>query len=417
MRISKKATMGISLALGTMLFATTAFAEIASSNGYEQVKDALKISAEDCSSKFDNYTISTSFAIKDGENIISQDDEIIKYDNVKYQQETTGSNIRGDLKTETYFYRDKNEVINYYSDQGVYYQTNYPIEIKEEMLFRNPFKESGVSDIEKIVDALVGNLKDYAVVDQKPDGSKEISGSISEAQIPAIVNAVVSYGVKNMFANEYSGQPSKFPKITDDIYVKEIKANAIVDKDGIIQNAIGTGIISGKDKQGNVHELNFELLGKLTDINTTTVNKPDLTGKNVETITQSEEQYSNTLTNTDMYLGTYKNDIVIVKDNKFQKIGERIVDITNIEDKTINGRYHEEYFNGYEEYSKSKVDFNFSASNGNMEKGDGYFEIEDTNGNIKAGNVFINRNSSSIYFTINDNNYNNNNGQLNRVFN
>jgi len=422
MRISKKATMGICLALGTMLFTTTAFAEITSSNGYEQVKDALKTSAENCSSKFDNYTIGTSIAIKDGGNVLSQNDSTIKYDNKNYQQETTASITSGDQKSENYFFRDKNGYINYDSTQGIYNQINFEGENKDNVLFGNPFKESGVADIEKIVDALVGNLKDYAIVNQNADGSKEISGSISEAQIPAIINAVVSYEIKNQFANQianqYSVQSSKFPKITDDIYVKEIKANVIVDKDGTIQNAVGTGIISGKDEQGNLHELNFEILGKLTDINSTSVNKPDLTGKKVETSTQGKDQYSYELPNTEMYIGTYKNDIVIEKDNKFQKIGERIVDITQIDDKTITGRYHDEYIKGYDEYSKDAVDVNFNAIVGEPEKNSATFNNEDTNGNIKSGNIFINTNSAIIYFSIDNikENYNNN-AQFNKVFN
>ena len=421
MRISKKGTMAICLALGTMLFTTTAFAEITTSNGYEQVKDTLKASAENCSSKFDNYTIGTSIAIKDGGNVLYQNDSTIKYDNKNYKQETTASITIEDQKSDNYFYRDKNGYINYDSTQGVYRQMNFEDENKDNVLFGNPFKESGVADVEKIVDALVGNLKDYAIVNQNADGSKEISGSISEAQIPAIINAVVSYEVKNQFANQfaygYSGQVSKFPKITDDIYVKEIKANVIVDKDGIIQNAVGTGIISGKDEQGSIHELNFEILGKLTDINSTSVNKPDLTGKKVETNTE-EEPYRNEITNTEMYIGTYKNDIVIEKDNKFQKIGERIVDITQIDDKAITGRYHDEYNKGYEEYSKDAVDINFSANLEEEQKNSARFINEDTNANNKSGNIYINPNSSSIYFYIdNTKNINNNNGQFDRVFN
>ena len=415
MKISKKAIMGICLALGTMLFTTTAFAEITTSNGYEQVKDALKTSAENCSSKFDNYTISTSLAIKDGGDLVSQNDSTIKYDNINYQQETIGSNISGNQKNESYFFRDKNGYINYDSNQGTYYHTNFASEQKNDFLFENPFKQSGVSDIEKIIDALVGNLKDYAIVNQNPDGSKEISGSISEAQIPAIVNAVVSYKVKNQFANQYSDKSSEVPRITDDIYVKEIKANAIVDKDGIIQNAMGVGIISGKDEQGNLHELNFEILGKLTDVNSTSVNKPDLAGKKVETYTE-EEQSTNELTNTEMYLGTYKNNIVIKKDNKFQKIGERIIDITQIDNETITGRYHEEYITGYDENSKEAVDFNFSAKFEDEHKYSAKFESQDTKGNIKSGTIFTNSKFPSVGFCI-DGLQGDDTGHFDRFFN
>jgi hypothetical protein len=416
MRISKKATMGICLALGTILFTTTAFAEITASNGYEQAKDALKISAENCSSRYDNFTITTSFAIKDGDNLLLQNDTTDKYDNLKYQQETTALQTIGEMKRENYSFREKNEYINYDSSQEIYYKSINPNGNNEDTIFRNPFKEGGLSDIEKIIDALVGNLKDYAVVEQKPDGSKEISGSISEAQIPAVVNALVSYQVKNKFVNSYSSVSPKFPQIKEDIYVKEIKANAIVDKDGVIQNLIGTGIISGKDEQGNIHQLSFELLSKLTDINSTTVNKPDLTGKKVETNTKGEEEDKTILINPELYLGTYKKDIVIQKDNKFQKIGERIVDITQINDKAIAGRYHEEYINGYDEYSKSAVDFNFNVPQQSKVKPYGEFRSQDTKEKNVTGSISIVPDTASIYFTI----YNIDNkgsSEFHRVFN
>ena len=108
------------------------------------------------------------------------------------------------------------------------------------------------------------------------------------------------------------------------IYVKEIKGNMTLNKDGLIESAMGTGLLSGKDRQGKEHNLTFELLVKISDINKTVVNKPDLTGKKVETCVQKDY---NKISKPEMYIGAYKNDIVMEKDGKFQKIGERIVDI------------------------------------------------------------------------------------------
>lgn len=416
MKVNKKKVMGISIALGVMMFTTTAFAEITSSNGYEQLKDALKQSAENCSSKFDSFTFTTSLAIKDGGELLSEENGNSKYDNKEDSFESNGTQTYGNKKYEYYSYRDNKGLISYNSTEGVYYQTKYTDEMKDNILFVNPFKESKSSDIEKIVDALVGNLKDYAVVNQKSDGSKEISGSISEAQIPAFVNAVVSYAVKNEFSNQYQNEQYRFPKVDDDIYVKKIDVNVTVGKDGVIQSVIGTGTISGKDEKGKVHELTIELLGKLTDINSTSVKKPDLTGKNVETSTEDNSNQER-LRNPEMYLGTYKSDIVIEKDNKFQKIGERIVDITQIDKKWITGRYHEEFNTGYEEYSKSGIDLNFHTCFSDKNFNTAEFQSTDTKGKIKSGSIIINRGMSNIYFSIDDSNIKYNNNDFNRVFN
>lgn len=414
MKLRKKTIMGVSLVLGMMLFTTTTFAEITSSNGYQQIKDALKLSAENCTSKFNNYTISTSFAIKDGETLVFQDDQNNKYDNINCKQELAESISDGNQKIENYNYSDKNGTVNYDSTQGVYHQIKYQSENIDQTKMNNQFKESGESDIEKIIDALVGNLKDYAVVEQKSDGSKEISGSISESQIPAIVNAVVSYGVKYKVYDRYPNQLKKLPDITNDVYVKEIKVSVIVDKDGIIQNMVGTGIIEGKDEQSNVHEMTFDVFGKLSDINSTSINQIDLTGKKVVSKTQQSDTQE--LEKPEMYLGTYKNDIVIEEDNEFKKIGEKSIVITQIDNKTISGRYHEEYIKGYEQYSKDAEDYNFNASF--MQNSNTYaeFENKDIKGNSISGYISINPGMADIYFGI-KNTTANDSSQFNRVYN
>ena len=46
MKLKKKAIMIMSFSLGTLLFATTALAEVTSKSGYDQVKDAMKFTRE-----------------------------------------------------------------------------------------------------------------------------------------------------------------------------------------------------------------------------------------------------------------------------------------------------------------------------------------------------------------------------------
>jgi len=169
------------------------------------------------------------------------------------------------VKRESYSYSDKNVNIHKSSDQNVYYINEYtsPREVGS---FKNPFKEEEASDVEKIADALVGNLKDYVIVNENSDGSKVLSGSLNESQIPAIINAFVSLQSKNEFGRNNNNE-NNMPKITKDIFVKEITGKAVVNKDGLIENILGTGELSGKDDSGKEHILSFELSGKLSDIN------------------------------------------------------------------------------------------------------------------------------------------------------
>ncbi|NNU78008.1 hypothetical protein [Clostridium estertheticum] len=410
MKLNKKTAVIVSFALGSVMFATTAMAQVLTKSGYDELKDSVKYTAESATTKLTSYTTDMSVILKDNGNVVYSDDSISKVDVSKGAKETVTKGIDGLKKTEGYTYSDINGAIYKDSSKNIYNITEFtsPHKITNS---QNPFKEERATDMEKIADAVVGNLKDAVVVTQNPDGSKTLSGSLSEAQIPAVINAVVSLESKSVFGNN-SNNPnneSTIPKITSDVFVKEVKGNMVTTKDGLIQTVLGTGVVSGKDAKGVEHKLTFELLAKMTDVNTTKVNKPDLTGKKVE---KNVEQDHSKLTNPEKYLGKYKTDILIEKDTKFVKIGERIVDITALDNKGVSGRYHEEYAKGFEEYAVDKKDFKFNS----------IFEKDQFNGNVKApnftGNISIDQGSASIYFNQNENNSGTliSNGNYSKVF-
>jgi len=413
MKLKKNTAMILSFALGTTMFATTAMAEVISKNGYDQLKDSLKYTAESCTTKLSNYTMDISFVIKDNGTVIYSESSLNKYDVSKQAMENVNSRLENSTKTEQYYYADKNCNINRDDKQNIYYVTEYttPHEVKS---FTNPFKEKEAGDVERIADALVGNLKDSVVVNQNPDGSKQLSGSLSESQIPSLINAVVSLQSRNAFGNG-SNNESNMPKITKDIFVKEVKGNMIVNKDGLIESILGTGVISGKDESGKDHNLTFELLAKMFNVNSTTIKKPDLSGNKVEKTI--EKDYSK-LSNHEKYIGKYKTDILIEKYGKFQKIGERFVDITQIDSNSVSGRYYEEYTKGYEDYGTNKKDFKFDSK---FEKDhpNGSFNATSSSGDSVKGNISIEVYSAKIYFNMGENRRGNLifDDQYSRVFN
>jgi len=400
LKIKKKSAMVVSFALGSILFASTAFAEVNSKSGYAQLKDALKYTAENCSSKLLSYTVDLSVVIKDNGNVVSSDNEVIKYDVPKSAMENKSTRINEGKTTENYIYSDKDGSTTFNSEQNMYY-VNKLGKPNLGVNYKNPFKEKRVTDIEKIADAVVGNLKDSVVVTQSTDGTKQMSGTVSEAQIPSVANALVSYIFKTSFGNynNNNGNPqtaSTMSKIQDDIYVKEIKGNMSLNKDGLIEKAMGTGLLYGKDKDGKEHKLTFELLVKIGNVNKTVFSKPDLTGKKAQTYEQKDY---NKIAKPEMYLGTYRNDIVIEKDSKFQKIGERIVEITSLDNKKVAGRYHEEYLKGNEAYSSKAKDFKFDTKFENQFNAN---IITDTKGNKVNGNMSIDQFSATISFNVNE---------------
>ena len=389
MKVKKKTAMLLSFTLGTLLLATTALADIVNKSGYDQLKDALKVTAQQSTEKFNSFTMDGSMVMKDNGKTLMNDNVILKFDRSKSASESlsSGENLRGD-KNNSQSYTDKTTFINVRNGDPIYYVTEFTKERKEE-LFPNPFKGNSADDIEKIADAVVGSLKDHVVVTENPDGSKALAGSLDEVQIPSLVNAVASFQLKQQF----NGNQDNLPHLTKDIFVKEVKGTAKINKDGVMESILGTAVLSGKDDQGTVHDVTVEILAKLSEINSTTVTKPDLTGKKVVKNIENRNSGSE-ITNPEKFVGKFKNNILIEKDGKFVKVGERFIDITQIDNKTVVGRYYEVYKPGFKEYAATKRDFKIDAKKSEQKNSSGF---DYTTESGSKGNFFINEHDGKIY--------------------
>lgn len=401
MKFKKKTAMLVSFTLGTLLVATTALADIANKSGYDQLKDSLKVTAEQTNEKFASYTMDFSMALKDNGKTMMTENETQKYDRSKEASEniSSGESLRGD-KHNSQNYSDKTTNIRVSESDPTYYVTDFTQESRGEDFsnaFPNLFKEDQAADIEKIADAIVGSLKDHVVVTENVDGSKGLKGSLSGVQIPSLVNAVASYTLKQEFNN--ANQDNKMPHLTKDVVVKEIKGTAKVNKDGVMESILGTAMLSGKDDKGTVHDVTVEVLAKLSGINSTKVTKPDLTGKKVVTNVARNEKSVFEISNPEKFVGKFSNDILIEKDNKFVKVGERFIDITQFDNKTIAGKYYEVYKPGFEEYATTQSNFKFTGQNPD-EKSRTDFAITTESGS--KGNLYPNQSAGKIQFNLNN---------------
>jgi len=408
--MKKETALLVSFTLGALLFATTALADIATKSGYEQLKDGIKKTSENCSVNFNSFTLDYSLALKDNGETLMSANEVHKFDrsmNAEENLSETKSVVQRD-NLENYSYSDENMNIRKSSNDDTYYVTEYTQEQDRSDFFTDPFQEEEAKDVEKIMDALVGSLKDHVIVNENADGSKEISGSLSEIQIPALVNAVASFQMKKMFSGDQDG----LPKLTEDIFVKEVNGTASINQDGIMESILGTFILSGKDSNGQLHELSAEILVKIMDVNSTIVTKPDLTGKKIEKNTVDTKDSRAGISNPEKFVGKYKNDILIEKDNKYVKVGERILDISQMDKEKVVGRYHEEYKDGFEQYADNAIDFNFEAQFANeTDESDGKyidpssaeFEYVSQSGVKVTGNqIYFQEYNGKINFNMNN---------------
>lgn len=409
MKLSKKAMTVLSFTLGTSIFVSTAFADALIGSGYDQLKDSAKYTAAQMEKGLNNFTIEMLYSVKDNGQTLVQGSNKTKVNSVEQANEDNSTTQYPSGKsTSTYSYSDKNRSVWKNSVEDQYYVTEFPEGLDRNNQFKSPFNEQGAPEVEKIFDALVGNLKDYVQVEESSEGGKVFSGSLSEAQVPAIVNAVSSFGMKQILVNEgpYQGEAS-VPHIESDIYIKKVTGTAVVNKEGLLESVTGDVVLSGKDKNGVQHDLSMNAVFKLSDVGTTKITLPDLTGAKVEKVNRGDYGF------TGKYVGTYKSEIVIEKNGQFVKVGERILEITSVDQGKVTGQYSETVKPGFEadytvmngftfEFDPSAADhsnsFTFTNSKGESE-----------NGNLHPGSpgkVYLNLSHPQPYYD----------GQFNRVF-
>lgn len=359
MRRNKKVMMLLSFCLGAAIFITTAFADVVSKTGYDQLKDAIKYTAGSLSKDYDSFTMQAEYLLKDNDKTLVSTTATAKYDVANDRRDdVTTTEFANGKKESRYVYWDRKCHITYNVEEDKYYVNEYAKEQEDVAKIDNPFEEERVQDFEKIFDALVGNLKEHVIVEENSDGSKEFSGSISDSQIPALVNAVSAYFFKQTVVGPNGSYGLDIPQLVDDVFVKKVSGRASTNKDGLMENLFATVILSGKDKDGVVHDLTVEAIMKLININSTEITKPDLEGKEVA---KSKIQNSVDKFITNKFLGKWKNDIVIEENDTFKKIGERTIEITSIDDKFVYGKYSESYKEEYADYESNKKEFEFKA--------------------------------------------------------
>ncbi|GGG22221.1 hypothetical protein [Paenibacillus abyssi] len=422
MKLSKKAVTALSFTIGACVFISTAFADMALGSGYDQLKGSIKNTAAQMEKGLNNYTIETLITLKDNGQTMVQTSTLEKIDNEKQASErsTTTQQTNGETRT-NYSYTDQKFSVWKSGEEDKYYVMEYPVDSSRENWnrFDNPFNQSGAAEIEKIVDALVGGLKDYVQVEERPEGGRAYSGSLSEAQVPAAVNAVSSFGIKQLISDQSRMErDSKLPQMESDIFVKKVSGTAVENNAGLLEKMTGDVTLSGIDKSGAQHDITLNVVLKLSDIGNTQVAMPDLTGANIEKVSQSGGFSSK-------HVGTYQNNIVIEKDGEFVKIGERILEITSVENKKVTGKYYETVKPGFEAEYPNAYNFSFEYTPDNSNPMS-FFTYTNAQGEQENGQIHPN-DLGMLYLDLNveimdEHSYRSNvdiqyfNGEFNRVF-
>lgn len=293
----KLAMMGLGVAVGSMMLVTSVYAGVGDAPGYETFKSAVKQTAT-----VHNVTRQVNVNLQDnGAQLLSVKSTIKSSgENQAGSAEVTVNN--GTNEQTIHFYNQEGKQIIKTGDSDVY-------KVLEGKGMGGKFKEyeaaghtpdpQVVSEVENVVDALVGNLKNYVTMDEAAGNTKEIHFKLSGSQISPVVNTIGSLAIKHgAMENSQRPMPSKadtlgidvttlknsLPQLTSDIKMDEVEINASVDSDNHITNQTAQIHISGKDAEGTAHNVVLSVDMTLSSLNSTTPDTVDLTGKQLETV-------------------------------------------------------------------------------------------------------------------------------------
>lgn len=277
--------MTTSLAVGGILLFGTALANASQLSGYETYKQSI-LSIKDLK----NGTAIIKASVYDNGSDLLDVSSNVKI-NLNANTLSEATTIKSGSTTQTSsIYRQDGKTIQKSSDSDVY-------TVRENMhKNNNELKKTESPEltkaVETLVDTLVGNMQNDVVVTENNDGTKKVAINIKENEVTPLINAATSVvavsSTNPAFHNEKLGKfdlKSIFPQLVSDVKIKSIDVNGDINKDNVIKDQIAKVVISGSDAQGKNHEITININVDLSNINSTTPDTVDLTGKQVKTIT------------------------------------------------------------------------------------------------------------------------------------
>ncbi|MFS0553394.1 hypothetical protein [Brevibacillus sp. 179-C9.3 HS] len=146
----------------------------------------------------------------------------------------------------------------------------------------------------KLFATLFGDIGKESTVENLADGGKRTSLQLSEEQIPVFVQAAgpIIYDKLAEHSQEESSAENhlsvKLPRLQEDFQVEQVSLNATINKNNQIEQQSALVHLSGTDESGKEHKLQLSVDIRLSDLGTTTPDRIDLTGKQVEKVSRED---------------------------------------------------------------------------------------------------------------------------------
>jgi hypothetical protein len=263
------AVIGVS---GTLLLGSV-YSISANTSGYDLYKSALKQTHT-----ADSATVSMKLNVEDNQKSIISAESIFESDSVN---EVNAISTRLSNETET-------SNMNMYNQDGNWFVMKDGLDTVYKMETSNSPHHSNTAelqdDVENLIDVMTKNLQQQITVAEEKNGNHLVELDLTGKEIPLTANALSTLMIKHavMFQENNDQESSEFhinatiPELDHDITVKQIKVTAQVNKKNYVEEQTIKAVVTGKDQQGQSHELVLNMNIDVTDYNQTTVTPVDI---------------------------------------------------------------------------------------------------------------------------------------------
>lgn len=283
----KLIAMTTSLIIGGTLLLGTAYVNASQLSGYETFKAAIKDTKN-----LKNETANLKVSVSDNGSSLVDLTSNVKL-NVNSNAMSSNTTIKSGNSAQSFssYMQDGKSITKSSSSNQYLVFENKHMNLSKVNKTENPEIQKSM---EIVIDTLVGSMKDKITTTENSDGSKGITASIGENDVTPLANALASMalimgneGTKYNDKADVDSIKNMIPKLVSDIKIESINSTGDISKDDVITDGSAKILVSGKDAQGKQHEITIDVSMNLSNINGTTPDKIDLTGKQVKTITSN----------------------------------------------------------------------------------------------------------------------------------
>ncbi|CAG7614117.1 hypothetical protein ACFQI7_00455 [Paenibacillus allorhizosphaerae] len=296
MKKKKWFMLGSVAGISAVVMLATGFSAMAGTSGYDAYKSALKNTKT-----AHNVSVKTQMALQDNGNAFANANGSFKVSPENRTASGTVTVISGGTDQSVSFFKQSSGTVLKSGASDIYYVK--PEHTDKKYAVKKMDREMP-QQVETVIDALVGNLKDYVTVESNTDGSKDVSVELTNAQIPAVVSAIAPIAIKHAtsghrheFQNKNGTDKPEFPfdghallsgvpQLSQDIKIEKVAVKANINASNYIQHQEADITVSGKDAGGAAHQVTLHLAADLSGFNGTTPDTVDLTGKQVQQMKQ-----------------------------------------------------------------------------------------------------------------------------------